>query len=327
MRAICRLLPVMILLPMILVTLLASAHAQRTVYPQRPVTAIVPFPPGSSLDMTARIVAETAKRYFPQPISIVNKPGGGATVGATEVVQAKPDGYTIGTLYVSTFSVTAQVTSGLAIKGPGDITPVIGLQFAANTILDRTDRPWKTMKGMIDYARANPGKVRIGTMGLNTGSHFDVVQLARAAKVDITIVPFEGGAPADTALLGGHVDAIIANPGPRMQHVKAGNWRNLVLFYKNRPPELPDVPTISELGYKLFEIGVYAFVGVPNGTPKEVTRTLYQAFKEVRESESFKKFCRDNFFVVMNEDGDDVKRFMESEYKFVADFAKQLKQR
>jgi tripartite-type tricarboxylate transporter receptor subunit TctC len=312
----------MVLVQMILLTFLASAYAQKTTYPERPVTAIVPFTPGSSLDMTGRIVAETAKEYFPQPISIVNKPGGGATIGATEVVKATPDGHTIGVLYVSIFSVTTQVTPGLVIKGPGDITPVIGLQFAANTLLSRTDRPWKTLKEMIDYARANPGKVRIGTMGLNTGAHFDVVQLVKVANVDITIVPFQGGAPADTALLGGHIDAVIANPGPRMQHVKAGNWRNLVLFYKERMPEIPDVPTLSELGYKIYDIGVYAFVGVPNGTPKEIVRTLHEALKKARESESFKKFCSDNFFILMREDGDQVKQFMENEYKEITKLVK-----
>jgi tripartite-type tricarboxylate transporter receptor subunit TctC len=322
MRTIFKLLLVMVLVPMILLTFQASAHAQKAVYPQRPVTAIVPFPPGSSLDMTGRIVAETAKNYFPQPISIVNKPGGGATIGSTEVVKAATDGYTIGVLYVSTFSVTSQVTPGLAIKGPGDITPVIGLQFAANTLLDRPDRPWKTLKEMIDYARANPGKVRIGTMGLNTGAHFDIAQLVKAAKVDINIVPFEGGAPADTALLGGHIDGIIANPGPRMEHVKAGNWRNLALFYKERLPEIPNVPTVSELGYKIYDIGVYAFVGVPNGTPKEVVRTLYEAFQKARESGSFKKFCSDNFFVLMHQDGDEVKRFMENEYTHITELIK-----
>ena len=322
MRTIFKLLLAMVLVPMILLTLQASTHAQKAVYPQRPVTAIVPFPPGSSLDMTGRIVAEVAKKYFPQPISIVNKPGGGATVGTTQVIQAAPDGYTIGVLYVSTFSVTTQVTLGLAIKGPGDITPVIGLQFAANTLIDRPDRPWKTLKEMIDYARANPGKVRIGTMGLNTGTHFLIAQLAKAAKVDINIVPFEGGAPADTALLGGHIDGIIANSGPRMQHVKAGNWRNLALFYKERMPQIPNVPTVSELGYKIYDIGVYAFVGVPNGTPKEVVRTLYEAFKKVRESESYKKFCSDNFFVLMHQDGDEVKRFMENEYTHITELIK-----
>jgi len=322
MRTIFKLLLVMVLVPMILLTLLEGAHAQKTDYPQRPVTAIVPFPPGSSLDMTGRIVAETAREFFLQPISVVNKPGGGATVGTTELMQSAPDGYTIGVLYASTFSVTPQMTKGLVLKGPDDITPVLGLQFAANTILDRPDRPWKTLKEMIDYARANPGKVSIGTMGLNTGAHIDVVQLVKAAKVDITIVPFQGGAPADTALLGGHVDAIIANPGPRMQQVKAGKMRNLVLLYKERMPELPGVPTLKELGIEIYDIGVYAFVGVPNGTPKERVQTLYQALKKARDSKSFKKFCSDNFFVLMQEDGDEVKRFMENEYKVISELSK-----
>lgn len=149
----------------------------------------------------------------------------------------------------------------------------------------RSEAPWKTAQELIEYARANPGKVRVGVPGIGTILHLDLEQLKLFAKVDMTVVPFEGPQQIP-ALLGGHVEAALAHPAPVLPHVRAGKIRVIGVFQEARNPAFPEAPTFRELGYDI-TLGVYYFLVAPTGTPASIVQTLHDAFKKALAEPAF----------------------------------------
>ena len=191
-------------------------------YPEKPVTFFCGFPAGGAMDMTARAITEAAKKYFPKPMAVVNRPGAAGTIGAAEIIQAKPDGYTIGITAVAVLTIQPHRTK-LPFGAPEDYTPIIKLNNLPICFAVRKDAPWKNMKEVIEYARANPGKLRVGHPGLGTILHLDLELLKGMAKVDMTAVPFAGGAESVPALLGGHRGPL----GPsRRNHRPSESWKS-----------------------------------------------------------------------------------------------------
>ena len=181
-------------------------------YPEKPVTMLVGFPNGGPTDLVARALSESVKPYFAKPVVVVNKPGGNSTIATADLIHSKPDGYTIGTLFSPALTISP-FQSRLPYKGPGDITPLIAAIRSASFLAVRGDAPWKTMKEFIDFAKSNPGKIRVGTPGIGSGGHIHLESLKQATKTDITHVPFEGAAPMITSLLGGHIEGVIGSSG------------------------------------------------------------------------------------------------------------------
>ncbi len=282
-------------------------------YPEKPVTFICVFPAGGAMDMTARALAEAARKYFPKPLAVVNRPGAAGTIGTAEVVQAKPDGYTIGITAVAVLTVQPHRTK-LPFGSPEDYTPVIKLVNQPVCLTVKQDAPWKNIQEFISYAKANPGKVRVGHPGIGTIPHMDAEQLKMMAQIDLTTVPFAGGAESVPAMLGGHVEAVSQHPSEVLAQVKAGKARVLAVFEEKRNPLFPDALTAKELGYDI-TLGVYYLLIGPKGLSLQIATTIHDASKKAMEDPIFRKPMETRGFDISYEGPQDLKRHLMLDYE------------
>ena len=296
-------------------------------YPERPVQILVGYAAGGPADLSARALAEAAKPFFPKAIMVVNKPGGSGVLATNELIRSKPDGYTLGHVSISHLCFAPHLEANLPYKGPEDVQFIISCVTAQESITVRADSPWKTMKELIDYAKANPGKVRIGNSGLGTTTHFDPLSMKLAGLTQFTDVPFNGAAPAVTAILGGHIEAVSLNTTAVQPHVKAGKLRNLALFAEKRNtdvPELKDVPTFKELGYKVITSGTPYYIVVPKDTPKDIANKLHDALLKAEQSDLYQKFCTDNLLVAEMKGPDQLAKEMRENFAYFKDFIEKM---
>lgn len=274
--------------------LVSSAAAD---YPEKTVTMICGFPAGGGLDVTARAITEATKKYLSKPIVVVNRAGGAGSIGVAEVVAAKPDGYTIGIAAVASLAVVPH-QSKLPYGPPSDYSPILNLVNIPICLSVKADSPWKNAQELIAFARANPGKLRVGLAGgLGTLFHLNVEQLKALAKIDLTTVPFAGAAESVPALLGGHVDADCHTVSEILPHVKAGKARVLGVFEEQRNPLFPDAPAFKELGYDI-TLAAYYLVFAPKSLPPPVFNTLHDAFKKGMEEPVFTGVIREKGYEV-----------------------------
>jgi tripartite-type tricarboxylate transporter receptor subunit TctC len=243
-------------------------------YPAKPITLIVPWPPGGSTDVHLRKFAEIAQKYVGQPFVIENKPGAGGTVGpSTMAATAKPDGYTLAQYPISLIRVPLmQASSWDPIK---DFSFIIGLTGYTFGVVVKSDSPFKTFRDLIDYARANPGKMAFGSTGNGTSPHLLMEEVSLKSGVKFLHVPFKGNADSTQALMGGHVMAQSDATGWG-RHVDAGTFRLLVTFGEKRTRW--NAPTAKELGIDVVSYSPYGIVA-PKGMEPQILRTLHDAFK------------------------------------------------
>jgi len=309
-------------LAVLLGALAASSAVGAATYPERAVMVIVPNPPGGLNDLVGRAVVEAAKPYFPQPLTILNRPGAGGAVGLTEMLQAKPDGYTIACTSAGTTLLLPHMIK-TTYKGPEDYVPVLKMTNAPLVFAVQAEKPWNAMKDILEHARANPGKVRVGSPGIGTPHHISLEALKEKAGVNLVHVPFAGGGESSAALLGGHIEGVVIPPSPIVGHVKAGKLKVLGTFEEKRNPLFPDAPTFREVGYDI-TLGEYQFILAPKGTPEYVVTTLNDALKKALETESFKKFALGAGYVIDYKGPADLKRVMQQDYDFYAQMAQKL---
>jgi tripartite-type tricarboxylate transporter receptor subunit TctC len=265
------------------------AHAQT--YPAKPVTLIVPWPAGGSSDLALRALADAAQKHLGQQIVIENKPGASGTLGPAQMAAtAKPDGYTISQIPITVFRLP--FITKTTFDPTKDFTYIAGLTGYTFGVVVNSKSPWKTFQELIDYAKANPGKVKYGTPGSGTSLHIGMEQIAKQVGVKWTQVPFKGAAETNAALLGGHVDAVADSTGWGAL-VNSGDFRLLVVWGAERTKNWPQVPTLTELGIKLVANSPYGLAG-PKGMDPKVVAVLHEAFaKAVKEpvyAEALKKF-------------------------------------
>ncbi len=303
----------------------ASPSVAGAGYPERPVTMLVGMAPGAANDLLARTLAESLKMHFPQPVFVVNKTGGAGSIATAELIQAKPDGYTLLMLYAPAITIAPHTNPNLPYKGPGEIQMISGAALAPFLIASRSNAPWKTMKDMMDYAKKNPGKVRVGHPGIGSMGQLCFEELMQTARIEITLVPFPGAAPAVTAVLGGHVDLVLTNPTPILGHLRAGTIINLAVFDEKRVDEYPNVPTMRELGYTEKGHSTHYLVVAPKGLPKEIVQTLYTAFNRALKSEAFQKFAKENGMAVDYRGPEETARQIESDWAFFGKLIKKVK--
>jgi tripartite-type tricarboxylate transporter receptor subunit TctC len=274
----------------------ATARAQD--FPAKPVTLIVPWPAGGSTDLAMRALADTTQKHLGQPIVIENRPGASGTLGPAQMAaNAKPDGYTIAQIPITVFRLPYMTTT--TFDPTRDFTYIVGLTAYTFGIVVRTDSQWKTFKEFLDYAKANPGKIRYGSPGTGTSLHIGMEEIAKAAGLKWTHVPFKGGAELNAALLGSHIDAI-ADSTSWAPLVNSGDFRLLVTWSPNRTRNWPNVPTLGEQGINLVITSPYGVAG-PKGMDPKVVKVLQDAFaKGVREpsyAEALKKFDQELAFL------------------------------
>jgi tripartite-type tricarboxylate transporter receptor subunit TctC len=254
-------------------------------YPDKPVTLLAGYPPGGLLDIVARLVAEGMKPKFPRGLAVVNRPGAAGSVAVAEMARSSPDGYTIVLTPHSALVIAAQIQD-LAYKTPDDYDPFINLVSYYPMIAVRTESEYKTIRELIDDARANPGKIRVGSPGEGTSSHLNLEELMHHAAVKMIHVPFQGWGQSSPALLGGHIEALVAQPGELKGQVDGKRMRVLVAFQPKRHPVFPDVPTAKELGWDVAN-GVWYMLMASKGTPAPVVRYLHDAARAAIEDPKF----------------------------------------
>lgn len=263
--------------------LAAPSGVRAQAYPSRPVTLIVPWTPGSSTDAAMRVIAEAAARELKGQIVVENKPGTAGVRGAIELAStARPDGYVISQIPITVFRYP--YTSKVTFDPVKDFTYIIQLTGYTFGIVVQGKSPWKTLPDMVAWAKANPGKLTYGTPGTHTSLHITMLQLAEKLGLDITHVPYKGGAETTKALLSGDVMAVADASGWRPQ-VESGEFRLLATWGRERSKAFPDAPTLVELGYDLASTSPYGIAG-PKGMDAAVVAKLHDAFKAALSDKS-----------------------------------------
>jgi len=257
--------------------LAAAASSLAQAFPSKPVTLIVPWPPGGSTDRHLRGLAEIASKYLCQNIVVDNMPGGGGTIGPSQMaLSAKPDGYTLSQFPMGMLRIPHMQKSPW--NPLTDFTYIIGVTGYTFGLTVRADSPYKTFNEYIEAARKEPGKIDYASTGIGTTPHLNIEEVAMTAKVTLNHVPFKGNADSTQALLGGHVMAQSDATGWD-KYVDGGQMRLLVTFGETRTKRWPSVPTAKELGYGVVSTSPYGIAG-PKGMDPAVVKTLHDAFKK-----------------------------------------------
>jgi tripartite-type tricarboxylate transporter receptor subunit TctC len=273
-----------------------NAFAQN--YPARPVTFIVPWPPGGSTDLAMRAIAVIAEKHLGQRIIIENRPGVSGTMGAQQLAQnAKPDGYTIAQMPITVFRLPHMTK--MAFDPTQDFTWIIHLTGYTFGVVVRSEAPWKTWGELIAYAKANPGKLTYGTPGNGTSLHITMENIAQRDGITWVQVPFKGYAEGAIALLGGHIDMHSDSTGWAEQ-VNSGRLRLLNTWGAQRTKRWPAVPTLKDLGYPIVSNSPYGIAG-PKGMDPAAVKALHDAFRKALEDPEYQKtlekFDQDSYYL------------------------------
>ena len=265
-----------------------TASAQDS-YPSKPITMVVPFPPGGVADIVGRPLAAQMEKTLKQPIVVVNRTGAGGAVGMASVAKAAPDGYTIlmGLSSISIFPVSDRINGKTPAYETKDFAPIALITADPTVLVVSADSPWKNLKEFVDSAKAYPGKINYSSSGVYGTLHVAMEIFANAAGIKLFHVPYQGGGPALTALLGGQVHALASGPAPAVGQIKAGKMRALASWSTERLPLMPDVPTFKELGYDA-EFYIWSGVFAPAAIPTPVLDRLRAAVREAATSPEFK---------------------------------------
>jgi tripartite-type tricarboxylate transporter receptor subunit TctC len=250
----------------------AIAPAQEA-FPSRPVHLLVPFPPGGAVDIVARTLGDELSKRWGQPIVVENRPGAGGTIAAAVAAKAAPDGYTI-ILVASGHAIVSYLYPNLPYDPVRDFTPLSLVGSSPNMMMVRADSPFKSVGDVLAFARKNPGQLSYGYPGNGTSPHLAGELLKYMAKVEITGVPYKGGAPVLNDLLGGHIPLSFNNIPESIGLVRAGKVRPLGMTTAQRSPTLPDVPTIAEAGLPGYDTGVWWGFLAPAGLPADIKARL-----------------------------------------------------
>jgi len=256
----------------------ASPVAAQEAYPSKPITMIVPFPPGGVADIVGRPLADAMGRALGSPVVIENKAGAGGGIGMGYVAKAKPDGYTL-LLALSSISILPEadkVTGRTPMYQFKDFVPVARFTADPTVLAVRADSPWKTLAEFVADARNRPGVITYGSSGNYGTMHVPMEMFDAAAGIKMLHVPFTGGGPAVIALLGGTVDSVSSGPSTVVQHVKAGKLRVLATWGDKRLASLPDVPTLTEAGFPVV-FTQWTALFAPAGTSEPTIAKLREA--------------------------------------------------
>ena len=279
------------------VSIAMPAMAQSN-FPSRPIKLICPWPAGGSTDAVMRAIAESASRILNNPVITENKGGAGGMLGPNELVSAKPDGYTLSQLPMGIIRIPHMQKT--LFDPLVDFTYVACLTGYTFGIVVRSDSPIKSIKDLVDYAKANPGKFTYGSTGNGTTPHLAVEEFAMKAGIKLQHVPFKGNAEGMQAILGGHIMSHSDATGWGT-HVEAGTCRLLATYGSKRTKRWPNAPTLNELGYDTVSDSPFG-VGAPKGMDPAVTRKLHDTFKATLEDPkvlaSFEKY--DQSVIYMN---------------------------
>jgi tripartite-type tricarboxylate transporter receptor subunit TctC len=302
---------------------IGAADVQAQPYPNRPIQLIIPIPAGGGGDVTGRLVAEELGKILKMQVIVTNKAGAGNALGTEFVAKSKKDGYTIG--YTSSAAIVYA-----PIMNPENVTydmikdfDPLGLHvFFASGFAVQESSPWKTFPELLEYAKKNPGKIRVSTPGLGSTVHFNLEMIQSMTGTQLTHIPYKGGEAVITALLGGHVEATFDAIGKIMPHAEAGKMRVLLLTKKFS--QFPNVPTITELGYKEDLLSAWFAFYAPAGIPEEFKQVLVPAIEKAIRVPDVKAKIERMGYVVEYKSPADLKKVMVTDYETARSIATKL---
>jgi tripartite-type tricarboxylate transporter receptor subunit TctC len=267
--------------------LAGSAVAQD--YPAKPITMVIPFPPGGVAEIVGRPLASIMEKSLKQPIVLINRPGAGGAVGMASVAKGPADGYTIlmGLSSISIFPVSERINGKQPPYELKDFAPIALVTADPTVLVVRADGPYRSVKDFVDAAKASPGKINYSSSGVYGTLHVAMEIFANAAGIKLFHIPYQGGGPAVTALLSGQVEASPQGPAAAIGQIKAGKMRALASWGTERLKLLPDIPTFKELGYDA-EFYIWTGIFVPVATPAPIIARLREAVRSAATSEDFK---------------------------------------
>jgi tripartite-type tricarboxylate transporter receptor subunit TctC len=273
----------------LLFAVFATALSAQDAYPSKPITLIVPFPPGGVADIVGRPLAAVMEKSLKQPVVVVNRTGAGGAVGMAAVAKSAPDGYTIlmGLSSISIFPVSDRINGKAPAYEMSDFAPIALITADPTVLVVRTDSPWRTLKEFVATAKAYPGTINYSSSGVYGTLHVAMEIFANAAGIKLFHVPYQGGGPAVTALLGGQVHALASGPAAAVGQIKGGKMRALASWSTKRLDLLPEIPTFKELGYDA-EFYIWSGVFAPASTPLPVINRLREAVREAANSAEFR---------------------------------------
>lgn len=254
---------------------LAQAQAG---YPNKPITLVVPFPPGGVTDIAGREVARNLTKYLNQPVVVENRAGAGGNIGTQYVARSKPDGYTLGLLTVSAMSIAPHVTKNLGFNPSKDFTPITNVITTDGAIVANAAAPFNTLQAMVTQAKANPGKVNYASVGMGSIPHLTAEMFSQRAGIELLHIPYKGAAPAMQDLLANQIAmSFETSLATSLANVANGRLKILALTGPKRSPIVPDVPTVAESGYPNFSAqGWFGLFG-PASLPANIVEVLNKA--------------------------------------------------
>ncbi len=292
-------------------TMVGSLAFAQEKFPTKQLTFIISWSAGGGQDLTARALQPHLEKALGQPVIIINKPGGGASIGFNEIANSAPDGYTFGQVSPSINILKYTMRAGIDYV---KFEPIMFGGYSPSTILVRKEAPWNSLKEFLDHARANPGKVRMGNSGYGAIFHISAIGMEQVAGVKFIHVPYKGTAPSIPALLGGHIEAIVAGITDTFHLIKGGKLKALGVAAPERSKFVPEAQTFKELGMDAEFITFYAWVG-PKGIPQERVTILYQAFRKAIESKEFRDYCDSQGVTISTKDPEEFAKYLAQEDK------------
>jgi tripartite-type tricarboxylate transporter receptor subunit TctC len=303
----------------------AGLAGAQSAFPGKPITMIVPFPPGGLADIVARPVAEAMSRDLGQPVVIENKAGAGGGIGMALAAKAPADGYTV-LLSLSSLTVLPEADTVLGRQqmfALNSLRPIARFTADPTVLAVRADAPWKKVKDFVDDAKRRPGAINYGSSGNYGTMHVPMEILAQNAGIKMTHVPFTGAGPAVVALLGGQIDAVSSGPATVLQHVKAGKLRVLGHWGTGKLSALPDVPSLKDAGYDA-EYAKWSGLFIPAATPEPVAQRLRAAAKAAGSDPKVKEVINNAGSPVLYQDTPEFEKYVQADVKRMADVVKKI---
>lgn len=314
--------PVLIALLMLLVPGMVQAQEP---FPTRPITVVVPFPPGGIADLTARPLAPALERVLKQPVIVANKSGAAGAVGMQSVAIAKPDGYTliVALVSISTIPEVDALFGRTPAYTRDQFVGIARLNADPPILVVGAATPWKTVKELVEDAKKRQGEITYSSSGVYGASHVPMEMFLHAAGLRMRHLPTTGGAPAMTAVLGGHAAMWASPPAVASPHLKAGTIRALATWGGARLAAFPDVPTLRELGYDV-EYYLWAGLFAPKGVPTTVVKALREATRQAVQDAEFRNAMEKIQTPIAHLDGDEFRAWWERDAQMLAGVIKRI---
>ncbi|MFZ9572719.1 MAG: Bug family tripartite tricarboxylate transporter substrate binding protein [Limnohabitans sp.] len=302
-----------------------NARAQATGYPTRPITMIVPFPPGGVADIVARPVAEAMSRDLGQAVVIENRPGAGGGIGMGAAAKAKADGYTV-LLALSSLTVIPEADALLG-RAPmyaiNDLRPLARFTADPTVLAVRAESPWRTVQEFVEDGRKRPGALTYGSSGNYGTMHVPMEILAQTAGIQMTHVPFTGAAPAVVALLGGQIDAVSSGPATVLQHIRAGKLRALAHWGQGRLESMPGVPALRDQGWAA-EYAQWSGLFVPSATPDPVAQRLRAAARMASQDARVREVIQNAGSPLLYQDTPDFEKYVQQDARAMVEVVRRM---